>query len=190
MRSRASTTTTSAVALAAIKLVHEASGATTDEPEIPTHVGTTRTGRVESRGLRPADPGRARGERAPRPAPSNGATAFIHVGVGRKGGIRPADLVGAIANESGLTGREIGPIRITEHSSVVGVPARLARPRDRRDVEDRRARQAGRPCADTATNPAAVTPATIRKAAPAAGHGVVRATRASTAPNDVATRPK
>ena len=43
--------------------------------------------------------------------------------MGRNGGIRPADLVGAIANESGLTGREIGPIRITDHSSVVGVPA-------------------------------------------------------------------
>ncbi len=43
--------------------------------------------------------------------------------MGRKGGIRPADLVGAIANESGLSGRDIGPIRITEHSSVVGVPS-------------------------------------------------------------------
>lgn len=53
-------------------------------------------------------------------------TAFIYVGVGRKAGIRPNDLVGAIANETGLTGREIGPIRITDTYSVVGVPeARL-----------------------------------------------------------------
>jgi ATP-dependent RNA helicase DeaD len=38
-------------------------------------------------------------------------------------GIRPGDLVGAIANETGLAGRDIGPIRITERFSVVGVPA-------------------------------------------------------------------
>ena len=31
--------------------------------------------------------------------------------------------MGAIANESGLRGRDIGPIRITDHASVVGVPA-------------------------------------------------------------------
>ena len=43
--------------------------------------------------------------------------------LGRKGGVRPGDLVGAIANETGLSGREIGPIRITENFSVVGVPA-------------------------------------------------------------------
>ena len=42
--------------------------------------------------------------------------------LGRKGGVRPGDLVGAIANESGLTGREIGPIRIADNYSVVGVP--------------------------------------------------------------------
>ena len=38
--------------------------------------------------------------------------------------MRPADLVGAIANEAGLTGAEIGPIRINESSSIVGVPLR------------------------------------------------------------------
>ena len=30
--------------------------------------------------------------------------------------------MGAIANETGLTGRDIGPIRIAEAYSVVGVP--------------------------------------------------------------------
>jgi ATP-dependent RNA helicase DeaD len=34
--------------------------------------------------------------------------------------------VGAIANESGLEGRQIGPIRIADHYSVVGVPEREA----------------------------------------------------------------
>ena len=50
------------------------------------------------------------------------ATAFVQISLGRNAGVRPADLVGAIANEAGLTGADIGPIRITEHSSVVGVP--------------------------------------------------------------------
>ena len=35
-----------------------------------------------------------------------------------------ATLVGAIANESGLEGRQIGPIRISDNFSVVGVPER------------------------------------------------------------------
>jgi ATP-dependent RNA helicase DeaD len=36
--------------------------------------------------------------------------------------MRPGDLVGAIANETNLVGRQIGPIRITDTYSVVGVP--------------------------------------------------------------------
>ena len=40
--------------------------------------------------------------------------------------MRPGDLVGAIANEAGLEGRQIGPIRIADHYSVVGVPEREA----------------------------------------------------------------
>ena len=49
-------------------------------------------------------------------------TGFVYIGVGKRGGIRPGDLVGAIAGESGLPGKKIGPIRISEHYSVVGVP--------------------------------------------------------------------
>ncbi len=52
----------------------------------------------------------------------NADTAFVFISLGRKSGVRPGDLVGAIANESGLTGRDIGPIRISEQHSVVGVP--------------------------------------------------------------------
>lgn len=125
------------IALAAIKLAHEASGATVDEQEIPdaTLYGPTRergerTGRSPSRPGR--DPERARGRanghpdgrertRGSRGTPTPG-TAFVYVSLGRKAGVRPGDLVGAIANESGLSGREIGPIRIAETYSVVGVP--------------------------------------------------------------------
>ena len=44
--------------------------------------------------------------------------------MGRTAGMRPGDLVGAIANEVGLEGRQIGPIRIADSYSVVGVPER------------------------------------------------------------------
>ncbi len=50
----------------------------------------------------------------------------IHIGLGRADGIRAGDLVGAIANESNLSGRDIGPIKISEHFAVVGVPAYAA----------------------------------------------------------------
>ena len=63
---------------------------------------------------RPASPGHRGGGTV--------GTGFIYVGLGRKVGIRPGDLVGLIANESNLTGREIGPIKITEQFSIVGVP--------------------------------------------------------------------
>lgn len=46
----------------------------------------------------------------------------IFVGLGRTAGIRPADLVGAIANEAGLPSRDIGPIEIADRFSLVGVP--------------------------------------------------------------------
>jgi ATP-dependent RNA helicase DeaD len=72
----------------------------------------------------------SRPERAERPArassgsrPDPGDVGAVYVGVGRAAGIRPGDLVGAIANESNLSGKEIGPIKITEHYSIVGVPA-------------------------------------------------------------------
>ena len=67
-----------------------------------------------------------RGDRGgPRPDPSE--VAPIYIGLGRATGIRAGDLVGAIANESNLSGREIGPIKISEHFSIVGVPAAAQR---------------------------------------------------------------
>jgi ATP-dependent RNA helicase DeaD len=40
--------------------------------------------------------------------------------------VRPADLVGAIANEAGIDSREIGAIEITDKFSLVEVPDRSA----------------------------------------------------------------
>src|SRR6056297_239932 len=114
------------IALAAIKLVHESRGATIDELEIPDasdrlrgkpHDGKKKFDKKTSRNAGEKDRGGKKGQR------SGGAgTAFVHVSLGRKAGVRPGDLVGAIANETGLVGREIGPISIAEAYSVVGVP--------------------------------------------------------------------
>ncbi len=52
--------------------------------------------------------------------------ARIFVGLGRQDGLRPADLVGAIANESGLSGKMIGVIDILDRTTFVEVPAAAA----------------------------------------------------------------
>ncbi len=110
------------VALAAIKLVHEARGATDDEREIPdaSHDKHDRGG-PKGKPKGKAGKGGKGGKGRP---PYDGETGFVYINAGTKLGVRPADLVGAIANETGLKGRDIGPIRIAEHHSVVGVPER------------------------------------------------------------------
>ena len=50
----------------------------------------------------------------------------LFIGAGKKGGIRPADLVGAITGEAGVPASAVGAIRIAENFSVVDVPEDLA----------------------------------------------------------------
>ncbi|MGN9844614.1 DEAD/DEAH box helicase [Nonomuraea sp. H19] len=102
------------VALAAVKLTHESSGAALDEQEIPEVVPRT----VEKRrGQREAA---SDGERYAR-APAGGMTRLFF-SLGRNAGVRPQDLVGAIAGESSLSGRDIGAIEIADRYSLVEVP--------------------------------------------------------------------
>ncbi len=119
------------IALAAIKLAHLATGATVDEREIPdasVYMDRDRKGPKgksfddrKSRDFGARDSGSRDGAR-PR-FENDGDVAKIYVGLGRKDGIRPNDLVGAIANESNLSGRQIGPISISDRFSVVGIPS-------------------------------------------------------------------
>ncbi|HUR17777.1 MAG TPA: DEAD/DEAH box helicase [Acidimicrobiales bacterium] len=110
------------VALAAVKLAHEAGGAIGDDEEIP------QVQPAPARDDHKARPGPPAGRFAGgtpakgRRRPSAGNMTRLWVGAGRGAGIRPADLVGAIANEAGLKGREIGAIEITEGFSLVEVP--------------------------------------------------------------------
>jgi ATP-dependent RNA helicase DeaD len=106
------------VALAVVRLYHEAAGNTVDETEIPEFVQRDRPAYDRDKG------GKGKSDPRDKGAPRNKGdkSAFIFIGLGRAAGIRPGDLVGCIANETDLVGREIGPIRITEKFSVVGVP--------------------------------------------------------------------
>jgi ATP-dependent RNA helicase DeaD len=122
------------VALAAVKLAHEAAGGVNaDEEEIPDvepRVARQTRGRDDRRADGPARPdGRRRegpGRHERRGQGGGSAMTRLFVGAGRAAGIRPQDLVGAIAGESGLSGREIGAIEITDKFSLVEVPSAAA----------------------------------------------------------------
>jgi ATP-dependent RNA helicase DeaD len=109
------------VALAAVKLAHEAAGGgADDDEEIP--VVSFRTDKDSGR--RP-DSGRGdrSGPRGPRPS---GPGARLFIGAGREAGIRPGDLVGAITGETGLTGKDVGSIEIHQRFALVEVPESAA----------------------------------------------------------------
>ncbi|SCE92876.1 ATP-dependent RNA helicase DeaD [Micromonospora haikouensis] len=108
------------VALAAVKLAHEAAspGSDDDEEEIPqVAVRPQREGR-------PGQEGRG-GERRPG-RPRSGGTTQVFIGLGRRAGVRPQDLVGAITGETRVSGRDIGSIEIADRFSLVEVPAAVA----------------------------------------------------------------
>ena len=136
------------VAAAAVKLAHEAtSGNAKDEVEIPAFQPREGGGGRSDRPDRGGRPERApRGDRfgTPRdggdrpgrgPRAAGGArapktfeweTARLYIGAGRKAGVKPGDLVGAIANEVGIESSAIGAIEIADRFSLVQVPEEIA----------------------------------------------------------------
>ncbi len=56
-------------------------------------------------------------------ARDEGARVRLQMSIGKRDGVRPADIVGSIANEAGVAGRDIGPIEIRDSSTYVTVPA-------------------------------------------------------------------
>jgi len=68
-----------------------------------------------------------RGDRGDHPRRGRGrgeaqGVARVYIALGRKSGVRPGDLVGAIANEAGLDSRDIGAIEIADRFALVEVP--------------------------------------------------------------------
>ena len=55
-------------------------------------------------------------------APGEPGTVRLFIAAGRQDGVRPADIVGAICNEAGVPGREIGSIDIYDAFTFVDVP--------------------------------------------------------------------
>lgn len=131
------------VAAAAVKLLQEArdEGHAQNEEEIPVvPPPSEKRGRTE-RPSRGAPPPERRGKaeappsERPRPpekgAPRRGTSpdwdiTRLYIGAGRRVGIRPADLVGAITGEAGLESSQVGAIQIADTFSLVEVPEAYA----------------------------------------------------------------
>ena len=102
------------VAAAAVKLAH----GTLARPD-------------DTRDLDIVEPVRERPTRGPSARPRQRArdgsdTVRLFFGAGREAGIRPADLVGAIANEAHVSSSQLGGIEIRDRFSLVEVPADAA----------------------------------------------------------------
>ncbi|HUS20402.1 MAG TPA: DEAD/DEAH box helicase [Aeromicrobium sp.] len=119
------------VALAAVSMADKASGRDgADETEIPTISLTPppdrRVGGAPQKGGRyggkeGGSPARGKAARGRGPD-GGGAWVRLFVGGGRRMGIRPADLVGAITHEAGVSGASVGAIQIADSYSLVEVP--------------------------------------------------------------------
>jgi ATP-dependent RNA helicase DeaD len=111
------------IALAAVKLLHEAAGGDVEEDDIPSLVTS-----FEDRNPRNRDARQGAGgpNRRPQSRASDAGVTRLFFGIGRRAGLRPQDLVGAIAGESGLNAREVGAIQITDRFSLVEVPESAA----------------------------------------------------------------
>ncbi|HEY8711902.1 MAG TPA: DEAD/DEAH box helicase [Thermoanaerobaculia bacterium] len=101
------------IAAAAAKL---ASATKPIKPEvIPRAAAREESGRPERSASRPT-------ARIPRSAQDDSRKVRLSMSVGKRDGIRPADVVGSIANEADVPGRDIGPIEIRDSVTYVTVP--------------------------------------------------------------------
>jgi ATP-dependent RNA helicase DeaD len=129
------------IAMAAVKLYHQASVGDGDEEE--QDIPEARAPQGNERSVHPARAGKPFRPRedapredkpvrekprggAPRGGTSGAEMVRLFFSVGRQAGVRPQDLVGAIANEAGVTGRDIGSIEIADRFSLVEVPEESA----------------------------------------------------------------
>jgi ATP-dependent RNA helicase DeaD len=116
------------IAAAAIKMAHVAAGREGDEHEFePPPFQAARQPPAAQRGdrSRPGG-GAASAGRGGARRPANDTDVRLFIGAGRRAGIRPADLVGAITGETGVPARALGAIEIADTFSLVSVPEELA----------------------------------------------------------------
>jgi ATP-dependent RNA helicase DeaD len=119
------------LAAAAMKLVFLAQGGDRVEEDIPAMPARRSDFYHTARNTRtmPRQSGRP-GERPPMGRPVRGGRvagmARIYIGSGFSSGIRPGDLVGAIANEAKINSNSLGGIEILDRFSLVEVPEAMA----------------------------------------------------------------
>ena len=125
------------VAAAGIKMAHEAAGnrGEGDEEILPVRAASpdekkSSRGKSAVRTEREYKTAKPSGSSKPTGGKKDGKVrprmVRLYVGLGRRAGTRPADLVGAIANESGLSGKDIGSIEMGDGFSLVEVPEESA----------------------------------------------------------------
>ena len=110
------------IAAAAVHLAHAAAGGDGDDREIPAAAPSSK----EKLPPRPLKSARGRLPREQSRRSGDGEATRLFVGAGRRAGVRPGDLVGAITGEVGMPSRSIGAIEINDNFSLVEVPEALA----------------------------------------------------------------
>jgi ATP-dependent RNA helicase DeaD len=82
--------------------------------------------RREPEGRGPGRPGGQGGQGGPRGADHGWTDLFLPIG--RRRGVRPGDVVGALTHGAGLNGSQVGRITIFDHKTFVGVAAPIVQP--------------------------------------------------------------
>ena len=116
------------IAAAAVHLAHAAGGGDGEDREIPTVQAPSPGDASRSRPLKPARGRLVRPEAGAdrQSSAADGNVARLFIGAGRRAGVRPGDLVGAITGEAGVESRTIGAIEIADGFSLVEVPEEMA----------------------------------------------------------------
>lgn len=119
------------IALAAIQIAHDALSPEIKGEDIPDLSEQWDEPRREGKGKQRHDRGKSRKDQSAnskrnRKGKDPRKVQRLFVSAGRNTGLRPQDLVGAIANETGLSGAEIGAIRISDRHATVEVPSQDA----------------------------------------------------------------
>jgi ATP-dependent RNA helicase DeaD len=102
------------VAAAALRALHDEVSPDESDLEVGPPIPAVSSGGNRQRG---------RDQRRGMGHPEGIPWAQIQLNIGRRDGVRPGDLVGAIANEAGLSSRDIGSIDIVDRSSFIEIRA-------------------------------------------------------------------
>jgi ATP-dependent RNA helicase DeaD len=109
--------------LAAFALVHEGAGGDIDDDDRDLSASLD-AGPKQGKAAAGGKTGKPGSGKQGKPAAGK---ARIWISLGRKSGVTPSDIVGAVTGEAGLKGRDVGPVKIQEFFSLVDVPADKAR---------------------------------------------------------------